>query len=77
MTEQGSDPGEQIEHQADNLEEDLGRLEGRIDDARDRLKERQEDAEGTGPAEAVAGDWEGEAPGRPLGDDAEGGDSEP
>jgi hypothetical protein len=76
MTEQGSDPGEQIQHRADNLEEDLGRLEERIDDAKDRLKERQEDAEGTGAAEAVAGDWEEAAPDRPLGDDAEGAGSE-
>jgi predicted nuclease with TOPRIM domain len=72
MTEQGPDPGERIEHSADQLEEDLHRLEGRLDDAKDRLKERQEDAEGSGEAEKVAGDWEDTAPDRPLGDDAEG-----
>jgi predicted nuclease with TOPRIM domain len=72
MTEQGPDPGERIEHSADQLDEDLHRLEGRLDDAKDRLKERQEDAEGPGEAEEVAGDWEDTAPDRPLGDDAEG-----
>jgi hypothetical protein len=72
MTEQGRDPGEQIERSADELEEDLHRLEDRLDDAKDQLKDRQEDAQGPEQAEKVAGDWEGEAPDRPLGDDAEG-----
>ena len=73
MTEQGRDPGEQIEHSADELEEDLHRLEDRLDDAKDQLKDRQKDAQGPEQAEKVAGDWEGEAPNRPLGDDPEGG----
>jgi len=72
MTEHGPDPGDQIERSADQLEEDLDRLEGRLDDAKGRLKERQEDAQGAGAAEEVAGDWEDEAPSRPLGDDPEG-----
>src|SRR3954463_10841977 len=70
MTEH--DPGDQIERSADQLEEDLDRLEGRLDDAKGRLKERQEDAQGAGAAEEVAGDGEDEAPSRPLGDDPEG-----
>ena len=69
MSEQGRDPGEQIERSADELEQDLERLEGHLEDAKDRLKDRQEDARGPGAAEDVAGDWEGEAPDRPLGDD--------
>ena len=72
MTEHGRDPGEQIEHNADELEEDLHRLEDRLDDAKDQLKDRQADAQGPEQAEKVAGDWEGEAPDRPLGDDPEG-----
>jgi hypothetical protein len=72
MTEHGNDPGEQIERSADELEEDLARLEGRLDDAKGRLKDRQEDAEGPGEAKEVAGDWEDEAPNRPLGDDPAG-----
>jgi len=72
MTEHGRDPGEQIEHSADELEEDLHRLEDRLDDAKDQLKDRQADAQGPEQAEKVAGDWEGEAPDRPLGDDPEG-----
>jgi hypothetical protein len=74
MSEQAPDPGDQIEHSADQLEEDLHRLEGHLDDAKDRLKERKEDAVGPGEAEEVAGDWEDEAPDRPLGDDPEGAD---
>jgi peptidoglycan hydrolase CwlO-like protein len=72
MSQQARDPGEQIEHSAEQLEEDLDRLEGHIDEAKDRLKERVRDAQGPGEAEDVAGDWEGEAPDRPLGDDPEG-----
>jgi hypothetical protein len=72
MTEHDPDPGEQIKHSADELEEDLTRLEGRLDDAKGRLKDRQEDAQGPGEAQKVAGDWEDEAPNRPLGDDAKG-----
>jgi hypothetical protein len=53
MSEQGPDPGEQIERSADQLEEDLDRLEGHLDEAKDRLKERQEDAQGPGEAEEV------------------------
>ena len=71
MSEQARDPGNQIEHSAHQLEEDLDRLEGHLDDAKERLKERAEDAQGPGPAEEVAGDWEDQAPDRPLGDDAE------
>src|SRR5439155_16438384 len=69
MSEHGSDPAEQIEHRADQLEEDLDRLEGRLDDAKSRLRERQEDARRLGEGEDVAGDWEEQAPDRPLGDD--------
>jgi hypothetical protein len=72
MSEQPRDPGEEIEHSADQLEDDLDRLEGHIDDAKDRLKDRVEDAQGPGEAEEVAGDWEDQAPDRPLGDDPEG-----
>ena len=75
MSEQARDPGEKIERSADQLEADLDRLEGELDEAKDRLKDRVEDARGPGEAEQVAGDWEGEAPDRPLGDDPEGGDS--
>jgi hypothetical protein len=73
MTEQGQDPGERIERSAEQLEEDLDHLEHRLDDAKDQLKDRQEDAQGPDQAEKVAGDWEGGAPDRQLGDDAEGG----
>jgi hypothetical protein len=72
MTVETSDPGQQIEHQAGALEEDLDRLESRIDDAKGRLKDRQEDAQGAGAAENVAGDWEETAPDKPIGDDADG-----
>ena len=75
MSEQARDPGEKIERSADQLEEDLGRLEDHLDDAKDQLKDRMEDAQGPGEAEKVAGDWEDEAPDKPLGDDAEGGES--
>jgi hypothetical protein len=74
MSEQGRDPGDELEHSANQLEEDLDRLERRLDDAKDHLKHRAEDAQGPGEAEEVAGDWEGEAPDRPLGDDPEGAD---
>jgi predicted nuclease with TOPRIM domain len=73
MTEHAPDPGEQIEREADQLEEELDRLEGHLDEAKDRLKERREDAVGPGEAEEAAGDWSGQAPDRPLGDDPEGG----
>jgi uncharacterized protein YjbJ (UPF0337 family) len=75
MTEQAREPGEQIERSAEQLQEDLDRLEGRLDEAKGRLKQRQEDAQGPGEAEELAGDWEGEAPDRPLGDDAQGAQS--
>ena len=75
MSEQAPDPGEKIERSADQLEEDLGRLEGHLDEAKDHLKDRMEDAQGPGVAEEVAGDWEDEAPDKPLGDDAEGSES--
>ena len=74
MSDQPRDPGEDMERSTHQLEQDLDRLEGHIDDAKDRLKARAEDAEGPGEAEDVAGDWEDQAPDRPLGDDAEGGD---
>jgi hypothetical protein len=72
MSEQGRDPGEELEHSADQLEQDLDRLEHHLDDAKGRLKDRAEDAHGPGEADDVAGDWEDEAPDRPLGDDPEG-----
>jgi hypothetical protein len=72
MTIETPDPAQQIERQADQLEQDLGRLEDHLDDAKTQLKARQEDARGAGDADEVAGDWEGQAPDRPLGDDAEG-----
>jgi hypothetical protein len=72
MSEHAGDPGRQIQRSADQLEEDLGRLKEHLDDAKDQLKDRMEDAQGPGAAEKVAGDYEGEAPDRPLGDDAEG-----
>ena len=74
MSEHARDPGEQIERSADELEQDLERLERHVDEAKDRLKDRVEDARGPGEAEKVTGDWEGEAPDQPLGDDAEGGE---
>jgi hypothetical protein len=72
MSEQARDPGAKIERSADQLEEELERLEGDLDHAKERLKERVEDAQGPGAAEEVAGDWSDQAPDRPLGDDAEG-----
>jgi hypothetical protein len=72
MSEHGRDPGEELEHSGDQLEQDLERLERRLDDAKDHLKDRAKDAQGPGEAEEVAGDWEDEAPDRPLGDDPEG-----
>jgi hypothetical protein len=67
MSEHAREPGEQIERSADQLEQDLERLEGHLDDAKDRLKERAQDAQGPGPAQEAAGDWEDQAPDRPLG----------
>ena len=72
MTVETPDPGQQIERQADQLEQDLGRLEHRLDDAKTQLKARQQDARGAGDADEAAGDWEGQAPDKPQGDDAEG-----
>jgi archaellum component FlaC len=71
MTEHGQDPGERIEHSADQLEQDLERLEGHIDDAKDHLKERQAEAERLEQVEDVAGDWEEKRPDphKPQGDD--------
>jgi hypothetical protein len=74
MSEHPRDPDEQLERSGDQLEEDLHRLEGHLDEAKDRLKDRIEDAQGPGEAEDVAGDWEDQAPDRPLGDDPEGGE---
>lgn len=68
MSEQ--DPAEDIERSTRQLEEDLDRLEGHIDEAKDRLAERRADAERLEEGKDVAGDWEGEAPDRPQGDDA-------
>ena len=72
MTEHGQDPAEHIERSTQQLEQDLERLEGHLDEAKDRLAERQADAQRLQEGEDVAGDWEGERPDRPLGDDAEG-----
>jgi hypothetical protein len=74
MSDEPRDPGEGIERSTHQLEQDLDRLEGRIDEAKDHLKDRVEDAQGPGEAEEVAGDWEDQAPDRPLCDDADGGD---
>ncbi len=70
MTEHGQDPGEHIERTTDQLEEDLERLEGHIDEAKDHLADRQADAQRLQEGEDVAGDWEDERPDRPMGDDA-------
>jgi hypothetical protein len=70
MSEHGQDPAERIERSTHQLEQDLERLEGHLDDAKDRLAERRADAQRLGEAEDVAGDWEDKKPGRPLGDDA-------
>jgi peptidoglycan hydrolase CwlO-like protein len=70
MTQQGDDPAEHIERSTQQLEQDLDRLEHHIDDAKDRLKERQADAERLERGEDVAGDWEDKKPDRPGGDDA-------
>jgi|tagenome__1003787_1003787.scaffolds.fasta_scaffold20886941_2 hypothetical protein len=72
MSEHGQDPDAQLEHTRDELQEDLERLEDRIGEAKDRLDDRREDAQGAGEAQTAAGEWEDEAPDRPLGDDAEG-----
>ena len=72
MSEHARDPGEQIERSADQLEEDLAHLKDHLDEAKEQLRDRKEDAHGPGVAEEVAGDYEGEAPDRPLGDDPEG-----
>ena len=72
MSDQARDPDQEIERSTHQLEEDLERLESHVDEAKERLKDRVEDAQGPGEAEKVAGDWEGEAPDRPLGDDPEG-----
>jgi hypothetical protein len=72
MTVESPDPGQQIERSADQLEQDLDRLEHRLDDAKSQLKDRQEEASGAGLADEAAGDWEEQAPNRPMGDDAEG-----
>jgi hypothetical protein len=76
MSDQPRDPGEDIERSTHQLEEDLDRLESHIGEAKDHLKDRVEDAKGPGEGEEVAGDWEEQAPDRPLGDDAEGGDEQ-
>ena len=72
MSEQRDDPGKRIERSANQLEEDLGHLEEHLDEAKDHLKDRMKDAQGPGPAQEAAGDWEDEAPDRPLGDDPKG-----
>jgi hypothetical protein len=74
MSEQRRDPAGEIEQSAEQLQDDLDRLEARLEQAKDQLKERREDAQGPGEAQDVAGDWEEQAPDRPLGDDAEGGE---
>ena len=48
MSEHGHDPGEELEHSANQLEEDLERLEGRLDEAKDHLKDRAQDTQGPG-----------------------------
>ena len=72
MTEQGQDPDARLEHSAGELQDDIERLEDHIGEAKDHLADRREEAQGPDGAEEVAGDWEDEAPERPMGDDPDG-----
>jgi hypothetical protein len=54
-----TDPARAIEHDADELEERVGRLEQHIDESRSRLQERAAEAQHLGEAEDLVGDWEG------------------
>jgi hypothetical protein len=52
------DPEQAIERDADELEERVARLDGQIDEAREKLEARAKEAKRLGEAEDVAGDWE-------------------
>jgi hypothetical protein len=52
------DPEQAIEHDAAELEERVQRLDGQLDDARQRLEERAREAQRLGEADDVAGDWQ-------------------
>ncbi len=69
---QSRDPGEQIERQADELEEHLARLDDHLGDAKAGLEARREDAVGAGDAGRAAGDWEDSEGASPQGDDPSG-----
>jgi len=53
-----TDPGQAIEHDADELEERVEKLSAHIDDARERLEDRVAEAQELGEAQDVVGDFE-------------------
>ena len=52
-----TDPGQAIEHEADELEERVEKLSAHIDDARERLEDRVAEAQELGEAKDVVGDF--------------------
>jgi hypothetical protein len=68
-----TDPEQAIERDVEDLERDLGKLDDRLGEAKEKAADRAKEASGEedGVGEA-AGDWEDEAPDEPVGDDPSG-----